>query len=290
MARPRGAFRWGFASRWCPLFPKYPRKRSRRMSVREKGRNYMGDFTVAGIRYRQVFSSHAAAEAWEFQSRANLKLGKAVERKQVSRAANGPDTIRGLFNHVVKVYWADLAPAAAEKRDAQRFVDFVGASASPETAFSVEKLGEFAADLKAIGCSNGTINRHLSNVSKMARVALKASKIGKMPNIAQQKETPRRAAAFKKGAPTSAGPKFASSPGVAASSLIRMVAAAAKAGDETGERLFQALRNNQALLSEARPWWTRSMIDGEAVSIAFMKTHAAEEPRAGTDREPKRPA
>ena len=258
------------------------------MSVREKGGKYMGDFTIAGIRYRQMFPSHAEAEAWEVQSRANLKLGQPVDRRRVSHTTRSPETVRGLLNQLSKVYWVDLASTAMEKRDVQRFVDFVGPSASPETAFSVEKLEDFATELKAIGCSNGTINRHLSNVFKMARIALSAGRINTIPDIPQLKEAPRRATP-KKGAP-SPGPKFASSPAVAASSIIRMVAAAAKAGNETGERLFRALRDNQAMLEEARPWWTRAMIDGEAVSIAFMKTHAAEEPRAGTNREPKLPA
>lgn len=128
------------------------------MSVRDKGGKYMGDFTVAGIRYRQMFPSHAEAEAWEVQSRANLKLGQPVDRRRVSPRTRSPETVQGLLNQLSKVYWVDLAPTAMEKRDVQRFVDFVGPSASPETAFSVEKLEDFAAELKAIGCDVSPIS------------------------------------------------------------------------------------------------------------------------------------
>ncbi|MFG1418307.1 hypothetical protein V5F38_10400 [Xanthobacter sp. V0B-10] len=85
------------------------------------------------------------------------------------------------------------------------------------------------------------------------------------------------------------GPVSSKCPAVASSSIIKMLAAAAQAGDKTGEKMLAALRDNLELIAGARSWWTRSMIEDEAVSITFMKTAAAHAPCAGTNREPRRP-
>lgn len=171
------------------------------MAVRQRGTKFLADFMVAGIRYREMFTSPTEAQAWEFQTRADLALGKPVEKREFNptAAAGGLDALRGLFNHVVRVHWSAAKSAADQKRNAQRFVDFVGGKVPPKSAFSAEKLGDFLAELKASGCSNGTINRYFSNVSKMARVALKADRLDKMPDIPWQKEGPGRTIAFTKG-------------------------------------------------------------------------------------------
>lgn len=85
------------------------------------------------------------------------------------------------------------------------------------------------------------------------------------------------------------GPMSTKAPALPASRIFQMVAAAAKAGDATGQLLLEALRDNQEFLTKARPDWPRTRIAGEAVSIAFMRTDASQAPVAGTDREQKRP-
>lgn len=168
------------------------------MAIREKGGKYLADFMVDGVRYREVFPSKVEAEAWELQSRAALKLGQPIQKREFNptAAAGGLDTLGGLFNHVVKLHWTNAKSAADQKRNGQRFVDFVGSKVPTRSAFTPEKLADFLAELKASGCSNGTINRYFSNVSKMARVALKADRLDKMPDIPWQKEGPGRTIAF----------------------------------------------------------------------------------------------
>ncbi|MCL8384179.1 MULTISPECIES: site-specific integrase [unclassified Xanthobacter] len=168
------------------------------MAIREKGGKFLADFMVDGTRYREVFGSRPEAEAWELKCRAALKLGQPVPRKEFNPAvaAGGLRTMRGLMEHVCKVHWKDAKSAADQLRNAKRFVDFVGGNIPPASAFTVENLGAFVEMLKTSGCSNGTVNRYLSNVSKMASVALKADRITKMPEIPWQKEGPGRTIAF----------------------------------------------------------------------------------------------
>ena len=168
------------------------------MTVRAKGNKFMADFMVAGTRYREVFDSRVEAEAWEHQTRGNLKLGKPVERKKAAPAISGGglDTTGGLLKHVYDVHWAALSSGADQQRNAKRFVDFVGANVPPSSAFTVEELGRFVNHLRRVRCSNATINRHLSTVSKMARVATRARRLPHMPEIPWQKESGGRTRTF----------------------------------------------------------------------------------------------
>ncbi|MFG1362116.1 tyrosine-type recombinase/integrase [Xanthobacter versatilis] len=173
------------------------------MTARQQHKKYLGDFTAGGVRHRRMFNSKEEAEAWELQSRANLALGKSVQRRQhapakhiASVAQDGLNTVQGLLEHVSRVYWAGTKSATTQVRNAQRFANFVGRKVAPEDAFGPEILGSYVSLLRASGCVGGTINRHLAAVSKMARVAAKARKIGTMPDIPWQREGPGRTLVF----------------------------------------------------------------------------------------------
>jgi hypothetical protein len=54
-----------------------PEERS--MTVRERGKGYMVDFQLAGIRYRPpVFGTLETAIKWEVEARAAIRFGKAL--------------------------------------------------------------------------------------------------------------------------------------------------------------------------------------------------------------------
>lgn len=165
------------------------------MAARPDGNRYLGDFMVAGIRYRRSFKSEELAVEWETRSRANLAAGKAVERRPYNstgrtpvRAAASPYTAYGLFEYVSDAHWKGNKAADTQIRNALHFVTFVGRHTPLDDAFAPDTLGRYLKRLRTSGLAGSTINRHLAAVSKMAKVAVKARWIEAMPFVPWQKE------------------------------------------------------------------------------------------------------
>jgi integrase len=144
---------------------------------------------VDGVRYREVFDTLVEAEVWELEARTALKLGKPLPEPIKPAAPDSAfQTLGGVYKHTCKTHWETIASGYDQRRNGRRFVDFVGHNMPPSAAFTSIKADEYLAELRRLRCSNGTINRHLSAVSKMARVALRAKVIEEMPDLPWQKE------------------------------------------------------------------------------------------------------
>jgi len=159
------------------------------MAVTLHRSRFRTEFMVSGVRYRETFASLVEAQAWELKARADLLLGKPVPKPTLPlREVASLDTMAGLYEHTSKVHWTAIRSGVDQRRNAKRFLDFVGPKISPVGAYTTEQLGAYVAELRHSRCSNGTINRHLSALSKMARIAWKARLLSEMPEIPWQKE------------------------------------------------------------------------------------------------------
>ncbi|UJX45736.1 site-specific integrase [Xanthobacter sp. YC-JY1] len=168
-------------------------KEDRPMSPRLKGNNWFADFTAGGTRYREFgFRTKAEAEAWELEARAAIKRGKALPTgPSAARPATGVagiSTIRGLFDHVVKIRWSNMK-SGASTLSARLFVDWVGPETDIAEALSATSIHEYVEHLQdERQLSGSTINRRLAAVSRLAKAAVSLGRIAKTPELPWQKE------------------------------------------------------------------------------------------------------
>lgn len=169
------------------------------MTVRLHRSKFRADFMVDGVRYREIFDTMIEAEVWELQARTAVKMGKPLPEAVRQIAPNSTlQTLGGVYKHTCKAHWESIKSGYDQRRNGLRFVDFVGHNMPTAAAFTPEQLVGYLEELRRLLCSNGTINRHMSAISKMARVALKARLIDGMPDILWQKEGPGRLRTYTK--------------------------------------------------------------------------------------------
>lgn len=166
------------------------------MSARRKGRSWVADFTVAGVRYREFgFPSEAEAEAWELEARAALKRGKEMPSAPSDARASGVagiTTIQDLYDHVVKIRWSNMKTTSSAEC-AQLFVTWVGPATDLAEALSATSIHEYVEHLQdERRVSGGTINRRLAAVSRLAKAAVSLDRIPKVPEMPWQREGEHR--------------------------------------------------------------------------------------------------
>lgn len=158
------------------------------MSVRQRGSTWQADVQHAGKRHRETFTSEKAALAWEQAARDALAKGKPLPKPQ--EASGAYSTIQRLLDVIVATDWGRKPGCSHQVVNAQRFVDFVGPALAPEDALTQENLDAWLTD-DLIGkrrLSGGTINRHLSAVSKLTKKALAAGLIPRRLEMPWERE------------------------------------------------------------------------------------------------------
>src|SRR5690554_6131582 len=133
------------------------------MAVRKKGNQWQADFMVKGERHRRSFDTEAAAEAWELQARAALKLGKPIPDEETKRqGGKDRDTLKGLLRDTIALHWKLKGKGACKQVvNAEVFVRWCGEDMSVDDAFEQDNIDKFVAYLIEVRkASNGTLNRY----------------------------------------------------------------------------------------------------------------------------------
>jgi site-specific recombinase XerD len=141
-----------------------------------------------GKRYRAEFPSYEEAAAWEAQQRANVLLGRPIEEKSKGRVGPAPSTLGGLVAWVSANHWKGKKSADTLIRNAELFVEFVGANVQIKVALSTDKVAEYCRDLEARGRSGSTVNRHLSAISTLSKFAASRQMLAARPALSWQHE------------------------------------------------------------------------------------------------------
>ena len=155
------------------------------MAVRPRGDGFQADFTHKGQRYRAQFATYQEALQWEADTNAALIAGRPLPKAPTGAA--GTMDVGELAKRTILKYWKGSKNEAGASRNANAFVEFVGAH-TPASAITSAKVDEFVTHLQAKGDSGGTINRKLAAVSKMFRYAERIEVISKKPIIERQRE------------------------------------------------------------------------------------------------------
>ncbi|MER8582654.1 tyrosine-type recombinase/integrase [Mesorhizobium sp. M1423] len=143
------------------------------MAVTKRGSGYQAEFVVGGKRFRQQFDSEAAAEKWEFETRAALKAGKVLPEGP-SKSTGGKDvgTLGEVLRSATKFRWTNHDGCVGQVRNATTFVKWAGEKTSPAEALTTGNVLEFVEHLMdERKVANQTINRYLSAISVLAKQA-----------------------------------------------------------------------------------------------------------------------
>jgi site-specific recombinase XerD len=160
------------------------------MAVRPKGSGYMADFMVGGSRYREFgFKTEAEAGSWELSARAALMLGKPLPSpSHDGKTPKGEKVLDDILKHCSDVHWASKKSARSLVRSARLYVAHTGPKVSLIDGLSTASVAAYVSHLRSSGRSGGTINRHLSGVSVMAKHAVSLGWLQAPPMLPWQKE------------------------------------------------------------------------------------------------------
>lgn len=171
------------------------------MSVKPRGLGYQADFMIAGKRVREQFPTAEEAAAFEAAYRAAVKLGKPLpERPSVVHGTASTETVRGtlgdVFDTALATRWADRSDT--QPRNARLFLKWAGGrKVAASDVLHQTRLAQYVAylrDERRVG--GGTINRHMSAVSCLVKIAYAAGFIDRLPLIGRQREAEGRTFAF----------------------------------------------------------------------------------------------
>jgi site-specific recombinase XerD len=151
------------------------------MTVRLRGNKFQADFMVKGIRHRAEFESRDAAEAWELESRAKLLRGQPIEKVGLARPGVAPSSIKGLVDYATEHRWKRSKASITLVRNAALFCQFVGPALDVRDALTRENIQAYAKQLEARGRSDGTVNRHLSAISVLCKIAVDLGQLDQRP-------------------------------------------------------------------------------------------------------------
>jgi len=160
--------------------------------ARQRGKSWQADIRdKAGKRYRHTFPTKQEAQAWEAQARLASSQGKplppvpSIIKKNPHMAAL--DTLQGLFDYVVRTDWGNAQAAQTLIKNGRDVVAFFGGHNKPAFITS-QGITNFKTCLEKRGAQPATINRKLSALSKLLKVAYGMGLIERMPLINWERE------------------------------------------------------------------------------------------------------
>lgn len=157
--------------------------------VRPHGNGFIAEPMIAGKRYRHTFNTEAEASAFVLEAKAAHKLGKPIPVPGAgTKAANRVNTIDELADYTYKMQWAEAKSGEQLLMIAKCYARFVGPALPVAQALAADKVLEYVESKKTMGCSGSTINRHLSAISVMAKLAVALKLIPEKPTLLWQNE------------------------------------------------------------------------------------------------------
>lgn len=142
--------------------------------ARPRGNRWQADVLIEGVRKRPSFSTRDEAEAYE----------RAIEQglPAVQSVTFGP-FIDQYFDHL----WGDTKRPESSRISCKVLRKFIGDDTLIRD-INTQRVIDITTRMKAAGLANGTINRKLSALSKVLKLAVRLDIITKRPELDFQKE------------------------------------------------------------------------------------------------------
>jgi integrase len=138
---------------------------------------------------RDGFPTYEAALAWELEAKAAMLLGKPIPEPTDTKKTAKVYTISDFVDHVYQLHWVGLKAGDGALMLANLFRDWVGPKAAVADAITAEKIAEYVKWRRTEKRNSGaTLNRHLSAISTMAKIARAEKKIPERLEMPWQKE------------------------------------------------------------------------------------------------------
>ena len=159
------------------------------MAVRQKGRRFMTDVMVHGVRYRASFASRTEAEQYERDIAHAVASGRDIPQPKTTRTSTGGnlDTLGRLFEHVRRTHWHKMSGSSGAISCARHVVKVIGPN-TPVADITKLTLQEACSVFFDQGNSVATVNRKMAAASKMLSEALELGIIDRKPSIPKGKE------------------------------------------------------------------------------------------------------
>lgn len=155
------------------------------MSIKPRGNSFVVDIRKKGHkRVRRSFPTMDEAKLFEAQvgvhHRSGAPLPEKLEAKTEWTLAKAQDAC-------FKMHWEGGKSEYAMLKLMRVHCRYFGAGV-PLMALTTEVIDGYIEHMKDANKSNGTINRHLANLSKVIRLAFEQGRLEKMPHFHRQKE------------------------------------------------------------------------------------------------------
>lgn len=152
--------------------------------ARQRGNSWQSDVIMNGRRVRHTFKTKAEAEAWE--STARLAVERGLPAPSASSVTTGTRMIT-FINESIPFLWGGMASEMKMASCARATAEHFGPDRDIGTIDDVAIIN-WIESLKRAGNSNATINRKVSNLSKILKYARKKGLIKTVPDLDRLKE------------------------------------------------------------------------------------------------------
>lgn len=160
------------------------------MAIRQRGTGYQVDVSINGTRAPRVtVPTRAEAETLEAQFRADLLAGREIKLQgsKIAAARTSVGTIRGLFEFTMRHVWKGTKNEYKAEINARQWVEALGDDFLVAN-LTEEEIAKVCDRWSDRGNSAATINRKLSALSKMLRIAIQKGEITRIPILPKKKE------------------------------------------------------------------------------------------------------
>lgn len=158
------------------------------MPVRQRGSTFQADIRFMGERIRHSFSAPDAAHLWLHHAEADVIAGRRPSAPQQTTKSL---TLKEAFDMVASQEWRRCKSASKLTHNGDVVVAIMG-PARQLRSLTYTDVEELIAKLRAMGDSNGTINRKLAALSKLFSYCKKHDPSLNRPAIPRLREAPPR--------------------------------------------------------------------------------------------------
>lgn len=155
------------------------------MAIRSRGKSFMVDVTVDGVRGTGTAATEHEAKVLEAELRLSLLNGQAH---------NGQGkgwTLGQAFERTCELVWKGTLAEVGSVRNGKAAVEYFGEK-TPLAEVTTDCVDGYIARLQQIGNSNSTVNRKLAALSRILSFAVQRDKLVKVPHLERRKENASR--------------------------------------------------------------------------------------------------
>lgn len=166
------------------------------MGIWKNGSGYVAEFTHKGTRYRSsTVSDQNQAEVWLLKTKAAVKEGLPPPTTTPKGAHTSP-TLSQALDEAYTQHWQD----GKRGEETYHLGELVVSALSDPILTSIDQkvVEGLVAELRSTGQANGTINRKLSTLSVMLKVAEEKGWVTSPPKIPRLREAKGRVSVFSK--------------------------------------------------------------------------------------------